>query len=112
MNAVLNTVEVSGNGSTLTKASTQWASRPMDERFTSLIDLNDHCKELHHNSRSAVVSTRDIEAIPDGRDGLKIMGSKGNTVDVSHWAFGQICQRAKAPASYFCLLYTSPSPRD
>jgi len=107
MNAVLNTVEVSGNGSTLTKASTQWASRPMDERFTSLIDLNDHCKELHHNSRSAVVSTRDIEAIPDGRDGLKIMGSKGNTVDVSHWAFGQICQRAKAPASY---LRSLPAP--
>lgn len=83
-------------------ASRQWASRPADERFTSLIALRDHCANVRRTSSAKVLSTREISAAPVAGDskGLCLVGPGGNAVNVSHWSFGQLCQRADAPASY------------
>jgi hypothetical protein len=48
---------------TLTQAHRQWASRPADERFTSLTDLQAFAALSRQTSRSKVVSTREIELI-------------------------------------------------
>ncbi len=44
---------------TLMQASNQWASRPADERFTSLIALNDHCLAARRMSAQRTIATRD-----------------------------------------------------
>lgn len=83
-------------------ASNQWASRPEDQRFTSLIELNDYCQALRMRSASRVVSSRRLEAQPLGDDhkGLVVTDPRGDAHNVTHWAFGQLANRAGAPASY------------
>lgn len=103
--------------STLMDASNQWASRPADERFTSLFDMQDHFHNQRRNSRSVVVSNRKFEAVPytsnaDGSQGeeshkaLSIMSKDGHHYAPTNWAFGQLAQLAEAPAGY---LRTLPS---
>ena len=86
----------------LTTASNQWKSRPEDERFTSLIDLNDHFQTLRERSREKVIPTSGITVAPlgNGHDGLAIVGSSGMGINLTHWSMGQLAQRAGAPAGY------------
>src|SRR5258708_12515995 len=49
----------------LMQASRQWASRPVDERFTSLLEMQSHFANLRANSREIVVSSRRLQAVPD-----------------------------------------------
>jgi hypothetical protein len=90
---------------TLTQAHRQWASRPADERFTSLTDMQAFAALSRQTSRSKVVSTREIELIPDDGDhkGLLIGARDGTQAAPTHWSFGQLCSLAAtpSPASYF-----------
>src|SRR5713101_6573823 len=90
---------------TLTQARRQWASRPADERFTSLTDLQAFAALSRQTSRSKVVSTREIELIPEDGDhkGLLIGARDGTQAAPTHWSFGQLCSLAStpSPASYF-----------
>jgi hypothetical protein len=95
---------------TLFQASAQWASRPSDERFTSLLAMQDHVHGLRRVARSGVVSSRSIEARPDATDQLnklQIVGKAGIPYAPSHWAFGQLASLAGAPAGYLRKL---PAP--
>jgi len=90
---------------TLTQAHRQWASRPADERFISLTELQSFAALSRHTSRSKVVSTREIELIPADGDhkGLLIGARDGTQAAPTHWSFGQLCSLAStpSPASYF-----------
>ena len=96
----------------LTKASHQWMTRPDDQRFTSLDDLLAFTRSQRQNSRSLGVSSRRIEARPieveEGKvsRGLAVLGPDGQPTLPTHWAFGQLAARIKAPAGY---LRTLPS---
>ncbi len=99
---------------TLTDANKQWASRPAEERFTSLLDMQQHFAHVRAHSRGAVVSSRSIAAAPaqteDGKvdpRGLLIYGPGGNAYAPTHHAFGQLATLAGAPAGYLRKL---PSP--
>lgn len=93
---------------TLTRASNQWASRPDEERFTSLPAMLAASKARRERSLSRVLPNRQLEARPiEGeRDGLALMGN-GVPMLPSHWAFGQMAGLVGAPASY---LRTLPAP--
>lgn len=94
----------------LLQASQQWASRPADERFTSLVDMHQHFETIRNQSRQVVVSTRKINAEPasdNQNKGLVITGPNGHAYAPSHWAFGQLASLAEAPAGY---LRTLPAP--
>ena len=95
----------------LSQASRQWASRPSDERFTSLYDMQRHFSGLKENSKELVVSSRKLFAVPkDDNKGLVIVhGANGNGFEYNptNWAFGQLAQLAEAPAGY---LRSLPSP--
>lgn len=95
---------------TLMQASKQWATRPNDERFTSLIELNAAAQQFRVNSVAKVISSRSITAIaaPDDNthSGLLLVGPNGVPVAPTNWAFSQLAQRAGAPAGY---LRTLPS---
>lgn len=93
---------------TLMQANRQWSTRPSDERFTSLLDMKDHFDVLRSNSRGQMVSTRKLHVAPsDDNKGLVLVGPKGHQFAPTNWAFGQLAQRAEAPAGYLRKL---PSP--
>lgn len=99
---------------TLMRASHQWATRPADERFLSLTDLRDHSCRQKQLSRASAIGSRSLEARPgtkeDGSEdmfGVIIDGLRDEPAAPTHWAFGQLCELAKAPAGY---LRTLPSP--
>lgn len=86
-------------------ANAQWSSRPDDERFVSLLDLQAHVRAQRLASKAVVVSSRKLSAqpLPDHR-GLVVVGPNGHPVAPSHWAFGQLSSLAGAPASYLRKL--------
>lgn len=88
--------------SVLTQASQQWMSRPSDQRFTSLIELNEATQNVKQRSVGKTISTRGIQAVPVDGDhrALKVVGPNGAPVDITHYAFGQLAQKAEAPAGY------------
>ena len=93
---------------TLTQASKQWATRPDDERFTSLLDMQQHFTDQRTNSRELVVSSRKIQMVPaPDNKGMTVIGPNGHAYAPTHWSFGQLAQLAEAPAGY---LRSIPSP--
>lgn len=94
----------------LTQASRQWASRPDDERFLDLYELQERVQTVHDRSAARVVSSRRLEARPaddDPKHGLQIAGPNGAAATPTHWAFGQLSTLAGAPAGYLRKL---PAP--
>jgi hypothetical protein len=92
----------------LMQASKQWATRPADERYTSLTDMQAHFANQRANCRGAVVSSRRIQCAPtDDNKGIVVTGPSGTAYAPTHWAFGQLAQLAAAPGGY---LRTLPAP--
>lgn len=94
----------------LLQASRQWASRPADERFTTLTELLAVTQRGYELSRAKNISTRQIEIQPSDIDqmtGLQIVGPNGKAALPTNWSFGQLAQLAGAPAGY---LRNLPSP--
>lgn len=95
----------------ITRASSEWANRPDDERYLSLSDL-----------KAAVLQRKHESWTSEGEPGkLIILPSEGNKIGVqvhnratgqdlvlapTHFAFGQLAQYAQAPGSF---LRTQPA---
>lgn len=93
----------------LMQASHQWATRPADERFASLIDLQKHTGNIRENSIGGAVSTKRIDFMPkegDEMKGLQVV-VKDNLLDLNNWSFGQAAALAKCPAGF---LRSMPAP--
>src|SRR5205085_4172831 len=96
---------------TLMQASRQWATRPADERYASLLDMQSYMTRRRDRSRAAVESTRALTVLPDQNDpghrglflGVERGPLAGQLLAPTHQAFGQICSLAAtpSPASYF-----------
>ncbi len=90
----------------LTQASRQWATRPADERFLSLHEMQDHFQGVRERSRALTVSPETLEVIPeDDHKGLQVIGPAGVPYAPTHYSFGQLCALAgpsggTAPAGY------------
>lgn len=94
----------------LMQASRQWATRPDDQRFVSLLDMQAHTGAIRANSRAVVLPNRKLHFQPAGDDamnGMAIVGPSGNPATMSHWSFSQLCGLAGAPAGYLRKL---PAP--
>jgi len=88
----------------LLKAHKQWATRPEDERFTSL-------EALHRaavNFRAVAAERRDIDVstlrVENVEGDVQLVGRKGVPAKLTHWAFGQLAARIGAPADYLRKL--------
>ena len=75
--------------STLMQANRQWSTRPEEERFTSLTAMSAKFHADRAISRAAVVSSRQLRAVPDGAQGLMIEGPSGHGYAPTNWATGQ-----------------------
>src|ERR1700724_42698 len=93
------------------QASRQCSSRPADERYASLLDMQDYMTQRRDRSRGTVESTRALTVLPDEKDpkhrglflGVERGPLAGQMLAPTHQAFGQICSLAAtpSPASYF-----------
>jgi hypothetical protein len=83
----------------LFKAQKQWAERPADERFWTLRHMIDACRHYRETAAVAKVKYADLRVEADGGE-VKLVGKAGQPATLTNWAFGQVCQRAEAPASY------------
>jgi hypothetical protein len=92
----------------LMQASRQWASRPDDQRFCSLDELVAHTSHQREISRGLSLSSRQVHAAPiegdESRRALVVVGPDGAASNPTHWAFGQLAARVKAPAGYLRTL--------
>ena len=95
---------------TLMQASHQWSSRPDDERFVSLPDLQAKVSRQRQNSVGKVVSSRKLQVRPSEIDplrGIEIVGESGRVAVPNHWSFTQMASLSGGPASYLRKL---PAP--
>lgn len=88
--------------------SMNWWSRSADERFLSLSELEDSVRARSENAYTSIEDTSRIQVQLDKDDDtyLGLTLPDGNTLEPSHWAFGQISSLTGAPASYLRKLPT------
>ncbi|SMC71189.1 DUF932 domain-containing protein [Novosphingobium sp. B1] len=102
-------VDVS-RGSHNGRVSSEWFSRPDDERFLSLGDLARSVRGRSERSRTRVVESALIHVEANRNDperlALKLPGADG-PVTPTHWSFGQLASQVGAPAAYLRQL---PAP--
>ncbi len=92
---------------TLNRASQQWRERPADERFETLDDLLAATKRHRDLAMQGKTPLNKIQVMQcgEGTDVIHVVGAQsGITLEPTHWAFGQLCQRAGAPANYLRAL--------
>lgn len=88
----------------LMEASNQWATRPADERFTTLGDLRNavHGRRVVSRSVDVDLERTHVKVGDDGR--TLIINGETQPSEPTHWSFGQLSQRIGAPASYLRKL--------
>ncbi|MBF2713241.1 DUF932 domain-containing protein [Agrobacterium vitis] len=92
------------------RVSSEWFSRPDDERFLSLTELYDAVKGRADRATARTVETRAVrvEASRDNADRLAlIVPGQDEPIAPTHWSFGQVCSLVGAPATYMRQL---PAP--
>lgn len=89
----------------LFQASKQWANRPADERFSSIDEMHNVCLSYKNASKAFYYNLKDMNVVeaPNGKDVL-VEGVVDQPINLTHWAFGQLCAKADAPASYLRTL--------
>ena len=102
-------VDVS-RGERIGRVSSEWFSRPADERYLSLSDLYAAVRGRTERSRTRTVESAAIrvEASRDDAERLALMlpGSDA-PIAPTHWSFGQLASLVGAPAAYLRQL---PAP--
>ncbi len=102
-------VDVS-RGERVGRVSSEWFSRPDDERYLSLPDLYAAVRSRAERATARTVESRAIrvEATRDNTERLAlIVPGRDAPVAPTHWSFGQLSSLVGAPASYLREL---PAP--
>ncbi len=99
-------VDVS-RGERIGRVSSEWFSRPDDERYLSLSELADSVRGRSERSRTRVVETAliHVEASHTDPERLSLILPGSDTpVGPTHWSFGQLASQVGAPAAYLRQL--------
>ena len=102
-------VDVS-RGECVGRVSSEWYSRPDDERYLSLTTLHDAVRSRAELATARTVESRAVrvEASRDNAERLAlIVPGREEPVSPTHWSFGQLCGLVGAPSSYMRQL---PAP--
>ncbi|MGV0876468.1 DUF932 domain-containing protein [Martelella sp. FLE1502] len=97
-------------GENIGRVSSEWFSRPDDERYLSLTELYDAVKTRADCAKARTVESRAVrvEASRDDTERLSlIVPGQEQPVAPTHWSFGQLCSLVGAPARY---LRDLPAP--
>lgn len=99
-------VDVS-RGERVSRVSSEWFSRPDDERYLNLPDLYESVRGRAERAQARTVESRAIrvEASRDNVERLAlIVPGRAESVTPTHWSFGQLCALVGAPTSYLRQL--------
>lgn len=97
-------------GENIGRVSSEWFSRPDDERYLSLTELYDAVKSRADRAKARTVESRAVrvEASRDNAERLSlIVPGQEQPIAPTHWSFGQLCSLVGAPATYMRQL---PAP--
>jgi len=97
-------------GERIGRVSSEWFSRPDDERYLSLTDLHAAVRGRAERATARTVETKAlrVEASRDDAERLAlILPGRAEPVAPTHWSYGQLCSLVGAPASYMRQL---PAP--
>lgn len=102
-------VDVS-RGERIGRVSSEWFSRPDDQRFLSLDELARSVRQRTERSQTRIVDTGSVQVEASRNDPerltLILPGSDAPVVP-THWSFGQLAAQVGAPAAYLRQL---PAP--
>lgn len=97
-------------GERIGRVSSEWFSRPDDERYLSLSDLYAAVRARADRATARTVESRAIR-VETSRDDAErlalIVPGRDEPIAPTHWSFGQMCSLVGAPASYMRQL---PAP--
>jgi hypothetical protein len=99
-------VDVS-RGQRIGRVSSEWFSRPADERYLSLSELFASVKGRTERSRTRTVESAAVrvEASRDNAEGLAlVLPGSAEPVAPTNWSFGQLAGLVGAPAAYLRQL--------
>ena len=99
-----------GRGQRLGRVSSEWFSRPADERFLSLTDLHRAVRARADRSQARTLESREIrvEAARNNPERLAlVLPGAAEPIAPTHWSFGQLSQLVGAPSGYLRAL---PAP--
>lgn len=94
-------------GERVGRVSSEWFSRPDDERYLSLTDLHDAVRRRAESAQVRTVESRavKVEAARDNAERLALLvPGRDEPVAPTHWSFGQLCGLVGAPSSYMRQL--------
>ncbi|ACI58159.1 conserved hypothetical protein (plasmid) [Rhizobium leguminosarum bv. trifolii WSM2304] len=97
-------------GERIGRVSSEWFSRPDDERFLSLIDLYETVRSRADRAHARTVESAAIrvEATRDNAERLELLvPGQRQPIAPTHWSYGQLCSLVGAPATYMRQL---PAP--
>ena len=94
-------------GERIGRVSSEWFSRPADERYLSLSALYDDVHRRTERSRTRVVESALIHVEADRNDPERlslILPGADAAIAPTHWSFGQLTSLVGAPAAYLRQL--------
>lgn len=97
-------------GERVGRVSSEWFSRPDDERYLSLTDLYGGVRRRADRAQARTVESRAVrvEASRDNSERLALLvPGRDEPVAPTHWSFGQLCGLVGAPSSYMRQLPAS-----
>ena len=97
-------------GERIGRVSSEWFSRPDDERYLSLSALHEAVRARSERTTARTVETRAlrVEASRDNAERLALtVPGRDDPIAPTHWSFGQLCGLVGAPLTYMRQL---PAP--
>ncbi|AYG70783.1 MULTISPECIES: DUF932 domain-containing protein [unclassified Rhizobium] len=97
-------------GERIARVSSEWFSRPDDERFLSLTDLYDTVRSRAERAHTRTIESAAIrvEATRDNAERLELLvPGQRQAIAPTHWSYGQLCSLVGAPSTYMRQL---PAP--
>ncbi len=97
-------------GERIGRVSSEWFSRPDDERYLSVSALHAAVRARSERATTRTVETRAlrVEASRDSAERLALtVPGRAESITPTNWSFGQMCSLVGAPASYLRQL---PAP--
>jgi len=97
-------------GERVGRVSSEWFSRPDDERYLSLTDLHNAVRRRAEHAQARTVESRSVrvEASRDNAERLALrVPGRAEPIAPTHWSFGQLCGLVGSPSSYMRQL---PAP--
>ncbi len=102
-------VDVS-RGERIGRVSSEWFSRPDDERYLDLDSLHHALRSRFDRATARTVESRAVRVEASREDAERlalIVPGREEPVASTHWSFGQLCGLVSAPAAYLRQL---PAP--